>query len=129
MVGRFRRPAVEAMKEQLAQLGADIGVVSQQSRYAGYSPKLLSVRRHAAPDNHDGRAPAPGHAADGLAGLAARGARDGAGVDHGNVGLLTAACGTKTDGLESLADLLRLVLVDFTAERRKQILPSHTLGL
>jgi len=69
------------------------------------------------PDD-DGRHPSlPGEASDGLAAFAGGGARDGAGIDDGKVGIVRVIGGAKAEGFEGFADLLGLVLVDFTAPR------------
>lgn len=79
----------------------------------------------AAPNNNDGGSSPARQSPDGLATFSYGSGGDRAGVDHGEVGLVVGARRLEVKRFEQLSNLLRLVLIDFTAKRGELILASH----
>lgn len=114
-----------AVAQNRAQHAADVGVVPDDRRHSVDRAQSFRIRGRAA-SNHDYRGfPATRSPTYCLAVLSACGGGYGAGVHQGDVVVFIVPRGSESERLEDLAELLRLVLIDFTAQRGNPILSDH----
>ena len=104
------------MDDEVVEFVGYAGVVAPYADNTGDASKSLGVGGGPASDDQNGHG-APGRRPpDGLAGLGRGGGGDRATVHHHEVGPPVGAGRAQAVRLENLAELLRLVLIDFTAK-------------
>jgi len=102
--------------------------VAQDGAYARDGSQSLGIGGSAAADHDHLRASVGSHASNGLAAFARGGTGDCASVDDSPVSGFAIFGATQAQRVEQLADDLRLVLVDFTAQRDLPIFGDHKRG-
>ena len=104
------------MDQEVAELVGYAGLVAPHCDDTRDAPESLCVGGGPASDDQDGHAASGRRPPDRLPGFGRGCGGDRATVHHHEVGPLVGAGRAQTVRLENLAELLRLVLIDFTAQ-------------